>query len=144
VISVRRAREQDLPEIVEIEGLCFPLETAFPPGLFAFLIRNARTVVACDDQIRGFGIGYVSGHTGVINTLDVHPSYRRQGIGTMLVRALEEQFLAKGAVFSRLEVALENTAALSLYRMLGYTGDEILKDYYDSGKDAQRMWKRLV
>ncbi len=141
---IRKAEPSDLSRIVEIEGLCFPEETAFPPGMFAYLIRYATTLVAIeDDLIAGFIIGFASGGTGFIYTLDVHPDYRRKGIGAMLVSALEEKLRAERAKRIRLEAALNNPAALALYRKAGYSEREMLRNYYGRGKHAVRMWKVL-
>jgi ribosomal-protein-alanine N-acetyltransferase len=141
---IRRAEPGDLSRIVEIEGLCFPEETAFPPGMFAYLIRYAITLVALeDDIIAGFIIGFASGGTGFIYTLDVHPDYRRKGIGLMLISALEEMLRAVRAKRIRLEAALNNPAALALYRKAGYREREMLRNYYGRGKHAVRMWKVL-
>jgi ribosomal-protein-alanine N-acetyltransferase len=141
---IRKAEPGDLSRIVEIEGLCFPEETAFPPGMFAYLIRYATTLVALeDDLIAGFIIGFASGGTGFIYTLDVHPDYRRKGIGTMLISALEERLRAERAKRVRLEAALNNLAALALYRKSGYSEREMLRNYYGRGLHAVRMWKSL-
>ncbi len=141
---IRRAEPSDLSRIVEIEGLCFPEETAFPPGMFAYLIRYAITLVALeDDIITGFIIGFADGETGFIYTLDVHPDYRRKGIGSMLISALEERLRAARAKRIRLEAALNNPAALALYRKAGYSEREMLRNYYGRGKHAVRMWKVL-
>lgn len=143
-MKVRAAELADLSKIVEIEGLCFPEETAFPPGMFAYLIRYATTLVALEDGLMaGFIIGFASGGTGFIYTLDVHPDYRRRGIGSMLVFALEERLCEKGAKRIRLEAALNNPAALVLYRKAGYHEREMLRNYYGRGLHAVRMWKAL-
>ncbi len=143
-MNVRTAELSDLSKIVEIESQCFPEETAFPPGMFAYLIRYATTLVALDDsRIAGFIIGYASGETGFIYTLDVHPEYRRKGVGSMLIRALEEILRSQGTRRIRLEAAVKNSAALELYRKAGYREKELLRNYYGRGKNAVRMWKEL-
>lgn len=143
-MTIRRAEPSDLSRIVEIEGLCFPEETAFPPGMFAYLIRYATTLVALeDDVIAGFIIGFADGGTGFIYTLDVHPDYRRKGIGSMLISALEEKLRAISAKRIRLEAALNNPAALALYHKAGYSEREMLRNYYGKGLHAVRMRKVL-
>lgn len=141
-MNVRMAEPDDLHKIVEIEGLCFPEETAFPPGMFAYLIRYAITLAAFDgNKMAGFIIGFAGGGTGFIYTLDIHPDYRRRRVGTMLVRALEEILFSQGAKRIRLEAAVKNPAALDLYRKAGFREKELLRDYYGRGKNAVRMWK---
>lgn len=144
-MKIRAAEPEDLPAIVEIEGLCFPEETAFPPGMFAYLIRYSVVLVAsdADDTVVGFIIGYASGRVGAIYTLDVHPDYRRRGIGSRLIAALEEELQMQGVESIRLEAAIENPDALELYRKLGYKERELVRDYYGRGKNAVRMWKVL-
>lgn len=144
-MRVRAAEPGDLPAIVEIEGLCFPEETAFPPGMFAYLIRYSVVLVASesDDKVVGFIIGYTSGRVGAIYTLDVHPDYRRRGIGSRLIAALEEELHAYGAKSIKLEAAIENPDALELYRRSGYKERELVRNYYGKGKNAVRMWKVL-
>jgi len=134
---------EDLDRIVEIERLCFPGEVLFTRGLFAFLLRNATALVACDDEIIGFVIGYLTGRTGVIYTLDVHPDHRRKGVGSALLDAIEREMQAAGARRFRLEAAISNTAALNLYRRAGYVEGEMLRNYYGYGKDAVRLWKEV-
>lgn len=144
-MRIRTAELEDLPAIVEIEGLCFPEETAFPPGMFAYLIRYSVVLVASEpnETVVGFIIGYASGRAGAIYTLDVHPNYRRRGIGSRLIVALEEELRTQGAESIRLEAAIENPDALELYRRSGYKERELVRDYYGRGKNAVRMWKVL-
>jgi ribosomal-protein-alanine N-acetyltransferase len=142
---IRRAEQRDLPQIVQIEGLCFPQETAFPSGMFAYLIKYSVSLVACEPEGRvlGFIMGYTSGRGGAVYTLDVHPLYRRKGVGSRLIQALEEELRELGARAIRLEAALENPEAMNLYRKAGYRERELVRNYYGWGKDAVRMWKEL-
>jgi ribosomal-protein-alanine N-acetyltransferase len=144
-MNIRRAEQRDLPQIVEIEGLCFPEETAFPPRMFAYLVRYALSLVACepDGRVVGFVMGYTSGRGGAVYTLDVHPSCRRKGVGTRLVLAMEEELRGLGAKAIRLEAAPENPEAMELYHKAGYRERELVRNYYGRGKDAVRMWKEL-
>ena len=74
-MKIRKAELRDLAEIVQIEELCFPEETAFPPRMFAYLIRYSVALVACEpeEKVVGFVMGYTSGNGGAVYTLDVHP-----------------------------------------------------------------------
>lgn len=145
-MKVRRAEPHDLARIVEIEGLCFPQETAFPAGMFAYLIRYSVALVACepDGRVTGFVMGYTSGNVGAVYTLDVHPSSRRKGVGLALLQELEKRLRLLGAASIRLEAALENPEAMRLYSRAGYRERELVRNYYGRGKDALRMWKSLI
>ena len=52
--------------------------------------------------------------------LDVGRAFRRQGIGTALIEAVERKARCEGLRCVNLEVALDNHAALHLYEGLGY------------------------
>ncbi|HPS92289.1 MAG TPA: N-acetyltransferase, partial [Methanothrix sp.] len=144
-MKIRNAQIGDLAQIVQIEGLCFPEETAFPPRMFAYLIRYAVSLVACepDKKVLGFIMGYTSGKAGAVYTLDVHPGYRRKGIGGKLLASLEEKLALLGAQAVRLEAALDRPEAVELYRNAGYQERELVKNYYGRGNHAVRMWKNL-
>lgn len=145
-MRVRRAQLRDLSRIVEIEGLCFPQETAFPAGMFAYLIRYSVALVACGPggRVVGFVMGYTSGNVGAVYTLDVHPFSRRKGVGLALLQEIEKRLQHLGAEAIRLEAALENPEAVRLYRRAGYRERELVRNYYGRGKDAVRMWKSLA
>jgi ribosomal protein S18 acetylase RimI-like enzyme len=144
-MKIRIAEHRDLTQIVQIEGLCFPEETAFPPKMFAYLIRYSASLVACEPEkkVLGFIMGYTSGNAGAVYTLDVHPSYRRKGIGSELLLSLEEMLAHLGAQAIRLEAALDKPGALELYRKAGYQERELVRNYYGRGNHAVRMWKYL-
>ncbi len=144
-MMVRCAQPGDLSQIVQIEGLCFPEETAFPPRMFAYLIRYAVSLVACEPEkkVLGFIMGYTSGNAGAVYTLDVHPSYRRKGIGYKLLLSLEEKLAQLGARAIRLEAAIDKPGAVELYKKAGYHERELVKNYYGRGNHALRMWKNL-
>jgi ribosomal-protein-alanine N-acetyltransferase len=144
-MMVRRAEPRDLAQIVQIEGLCFPEETAFPPKMFSYLIRYAVSLVASEPEkkVLGFIMGYASGRAGAVYTLDVHPGYRRKGIASKLLLSLEENLSQLGAEAIRLEAALDKPGAVELYRKAGYQERELVRNYYGRGNHAVRMWKKL-
>ena len=52
--------------------------------------------------------------------LDVGSAYRRQGIGALLIKAVEAKARREGFSKVNLEVALDNDDAMRLYESLGY------------------------
>ncbi|MGB9960086.1 MAG: ribosomal protein S18-alanine N-acetyltransferase [Candidatus Bathyarchaeales archaeon] len=138
-ISIQDASLRHLDRLYEIEQKCFKTE-AFTKRQIAHLLThpNSVSLIAKDNHnIIGFIIGMVYYEkeklTGRILTVDVHPSYRRMGIGTALLEQIERIFVEKGVENCYLEAREDNVAALNLYLKLGYRKVGSLKNYY---KDA--------
>ena len=95
--------------------------------------------------IAGFVIAHpVRRKYGRILTLDILPQARRFGLATQLMNAAEERLRALGCGEVYLETAVDNEAALRLYRKLGYEILRTLPEYYSShALDAFQMGKRL-
>jgi [ribosomal protein S18]-alanine N-acetyltransferase len=75
-----------------------------------------------------------------IHNIAVHPDFRRQGIGRLLL----EQVVAAARRQERLRVTLDvrfsNASAQSLYRRFGFVARGLRKAYYsDNGEDALVM-----
>jgi ribosomal-protein-alanine N-acetyltransferase len=79
----------------------------------------------------------------LILTLDVHPDYRRRGVGKLLLDDLLARFRAAGAARAILQVAVENAPARAFYKKAGFRETGQLADYYDVGRDAIEMTRSL-
>jgi ribosomal protein S18 acetylase RimI-like enzyme len=66
------------------------------------------------------GRGAVAGDAVAISGIGTLPEYRRQGLGTEVLRALEAWGAGAGARRAVLQVEAGNEAALAMYRRLGY------------------------
>jgi [ribosomal protein S18]-alanine N-acetyltransferase len=94
-------------------------------------------------KIVGFVVAHAIRHKyGRILTLDILPEARRFGLGSTLMLACEERLRSGGCSAVYLETAVNNDAALRLYRKLGYEVVSILPEYYAShALDAFAMRK---
>ena len=80
-----------------------------------------------------------------INTLAVHPSVRRQGLATALLRHIFADASASGALKATLEVRASNSAAISLYRGLGFHVAATRPRYYAKPEeDALILWREGI
>ena len=68
----------------------------------------------------GFVLAFVAADEAEILTIAVDPALRRTGIAARLLRALHSELAQEGIGRVYLEVAADNTAALSLYRRFGF------------------------
>ncbi len=106
-----------------------------------------KLVALVNGEIVGFIIGLLEGLRekiiGHVYTIDVKRKFRRMGIGSALLEALEKIFINKGAEKCLLEVRLDNAAAKRLYLKHGYRPKKIFKDYYGAGLDALQLEKNF-
>lgn len=80
---------------------------------------------------------------GHITNIAVHPDYRRQKKGVLLVSKLIEEAKAAGVNHFTLEVKTTNAPAIAMYESLGFQKEGIRKNYYqDDNSDAYIMWRR--
>jgi ribosomal-protein-alanine N-acetyltransferase len=105
--------------LAALHAVCFT-DTPRPwtAAEFDALLGQPTTVLAALPE--GFALGRVAGPEAELLTLAVRPDARRSGLGSALVAAFEAQAMAAGAEECLLEVAVTNTAALCLYRRLGF------------------------
>lgn len=98
-------------------------------------------VALMDGIVVGFGaLWLVIDEAHVIN-ISVADSHKRQGIGRRLMLELIRLSQERGMTCSTLEVRASNTAALELYRRLGFQSVATRKGYYpDNKEDAIVMW----
>jgi len=148
-LKIREAEQLDLDEIYRIEIECFAEESFTYSQLKYYLDSpNFITLIASvNGETAGFIVGSIEDadgeRVGHIYTLDVKRKFRRVGVGSALLQALERFFIERGAVRSCLEVRSDNIAAKNLYLKLGYEPMEVIRDYYGLGLDAIRFEKAL-
>jgi hypothetical protein len=74
-------------------------------------------------------------------SIAIDPDFRGAGIAHRLMLDGETKSEDIGKLFLRLEVNVENTAAISLYKKMGYQPFGIYRNYYEDNNDALRMQK---
>lgn len=114
-------------------------EESHPLGTMPVLQEGAVP----DVSLQGMIIGYGAADEAEILTFAVHPRFQRQGIGTLLLAALEEKVKAQGVHKIFLEVSEQNVTAKNLYASQGYRQVGRRKAYYATGADAlvmSKMW----
>lgn len=149
-INIETATKIDLQTLHKIERECFSSE-AFSIEELSFLIENPNSIslkAKINEEIAGFIIGLVynvgNEKVGHILTLDVAKKHRRRGVAIELMKKVEEKFRERNVKECLLEVRIDNEAAKSLYRKLGYQEVACLKDYYGKGVHGIRFKKILA
>jgi ribosomal protein S18 acetylase RimI-like enzyme len=150
---LRKIELNDLNRIVELEQICFGKYLAYNPKQLRYLIKKANSYCLAEvdnDFIRGFIIVLYKNGSGVagIETLNVDPIFRGNGIGRKLLITAEKEMYARAIRKIRLEVSTGNIPAIALYEKSGFRKASILKNYYKNlyfgTNDAFRMIKELT
>ena len=94
-------------------------------------------------RLLGFGGFWQILTEGHIANVAVHPDFRGQGLGLLLVARLIASCRALGGTAMTLEVRQSNLAALALYSKLGFKSAGLRPHYYNNGENAVIMWIKL-
>jgi ribosomal-protein-alanine N-acetyltransferase len=74
-----------------------------------------------------------------VSTIAVHPDWRGQGLGELLLVSLLERGIELGAIRATLEVRVSNQTAQSLYHRCGFEIVSLRRRYYADNEDAYIM-----
>lgn len=133
----------DFAALYAIEEVCFQPPHRFTRMYMRQLIgqANAATWIAEDDgRMLGFGLVEWTcephGVVGYVQTLEVLPEVRGQGVGGELLRRLENSAAEAGAAGVWLHVNAANATAIHVYEKSGYRISGREEDYYGRGRAA--------
>jgi len=135
-VLVRAGTERDYPAIARIQQLC-PEAAQWPVGDYS----GYQMLLALFDSLpAGFcAWRQTSPREAELLNLAVDPAWRRRGVASALLTALEKA--AAGDIF--LEVAEPNGPAVALYTRLGWEQTGVRRGYYCRGTiNAVVMKKR--
>ncbi|MBS4210505.1 ribosomal protein S18-alanine N-acetyltransferase [Bacillus sp. FJAT-50079] len=145
-ISFRRATEQDIGQLVEIERKSFAVP--WPAEAFHNDILHNRfatyVMIECNREVAGYcGVWLVMDEAHITN-IAILPQFRSRKLGESLLREMMSLAKEAGAITMTLEVRVSNQPAKSLYKKLGFQEGGIRKNYYtDNYEDALVMWVNL-
>jgi ribosomal protein S18 acetylase RimI-like enzyme len=98
------------PEVV------IPAKVAMQPELLL--------VALLGDRVIGTTMAGYDGHRGWLYTVAVLSAFRREGVGSALLREVERRLLAMGCPKINLQVVADNASAAAFYETLGYAVEE--------------------
>ncbi len=147
--EIRPLTDKYLKEVLLLNQRCFTKGENYTRHTFAFLLSEPNTlsyrVITPGKEIVAFIFITVaaSDGTGHITTIGVAPEHRRRGLARKLLAFAEEALRKRTVNTVFLEVRVDNQAAQTLYRELGYATVQRLPKYYNSGEDGFLMVKSL-
>lgn len=147
-IAIQEMLLQDVPAVAAIERVSLPTpwgERSFRneilenPFASLFVVRRQES-----NAIIGFACVWLVEREMKINSLAVHPGWRKRGIGRRFLRFVLEYAVTQGCSEATLEVRPSNGSAIGLYRAAGFAVVGHRKRYYtDTLEDAVVMHLRL-
>lgn len=146
-VKIRKATKDDLRAIKTIEDNSFNWFERFPESLFLYYIRKLKDGFFVELEPSGAIVGYAilvkTKQYAYIFSIAVLPKNRKQGYGELLLKFLATRCTEKHIPKIRLDVKVDNNAAIELYKKLGYIEVKKKKNYYGDGLDALMMEKML-
>jgi len=141
---IRRFAPADFQEIVEIEIEAFSEHDSLVYMNFYEMVGDGFLVAEQDGKVVGYIVGYRSAENeGHIFSVGVKEEYQGKGIGTELILAICDMFVANGLKYARLEVRNSNKGAQKLYKSIGFISCWTEKNYYSDGEDGMVMKMHL-
>ncbi len=127
---VEKANYEDLADILALQKVSFqPLALVYDDNTLPPLVETLADIqhdflnkiilkIVLNNRIVGSVRGSLEGKAGHIERLSVHPNYQKQGLGLLLMDAIEKQF--SDAEFYKLFTGIKNFDNINWYERLGY------------------------
>lgn len=141
-INIVPFEEKFAAAAAEIEKACFS-EPWSEKSLISELKRADSVMVAAliGEKVAGWaGLEYVCGEGSVTN-IAVSPEFRRMGAGEALTRFLISESQRRSLFSLTLEVRQSNSAAISLYKKLGFAEIGIRPNFYSFPRENALMMR---
>ncbi|MCB9477979.1 MAG: GNAT family N-acetyltransferase [Deltaproteobacteria bacterium] len=128
-----------------LDQVCFDAPFSFERTTFDILLERPGAVSLAAVHPKQGVVGFIivepfSADATIVSTIDVHPDWRRRGIGRRLLHDALGQATARGLFKSYLQVYVGNVGAIAFYRRLGYRMVKLLPSFYGEGIDGYLMF----
>ncbi|KAL3323164.1 hypothetical protein AABB24_040329 [Solanum stoloniferum] len=130
-------------DIVRIEKKIFPKHESLARSFDEELKKKNSGLLytQLDEDIAGYVMySWPSSLSACITKLAVKENYRGQGHGEKLLKAAMQKCRTRNVHRISLHVDPTRTAAMQLYKKLGFQVDTLVEGYYSSDRNAYRMY----
>ena len=129
MISIRAFNQGDKEDVIHLWENVFPDSPAHNDPVRdiqnKLQVQPELFLVAfADSHLVGTAMAGFDGHRGWVYYLAVDPDYRRQGIGTALMKSVEASLFKNGCPKLNLQIRADNGAVRAFYEKLGYQFEE--------------------
>ena len=146
-VLIRNAQLSDLNQLVALENACFDTDRLSRRSFKHWITTEHRALLVAEVETAVVAYILIIYHPGTrlarIYSIAVALQHRGLGVARLLMAAGEQAANDNGRLYLRLEVSVDNLAAIKLYVAQGYQKFGIYRDYYQDHKDALRFQKRI-
>ena len=144
-VVVAPLRSRDLKAVLRIEGEVFdePWSRQLFESELAQRTSRAYRAAWVGTELVGYAGQMSIDDEAHVNNIAVAPGWVGRRLGTALLFDLVHTALGRGSAHLTLEVAVDNGAAIALYRRFGLAPVGVRPNYYQDG-DALIMWVRDI
>jgi len=143
-LQIQPLTKDKLEETVKLDRACFG--GLWTKGAYEREIDSPNSLLLAlmtpENQLIGIGCFWAIVEEAHITLLGIHPEYRRQGLGELLLCKLLIAAVDWPLERATLEVRVSNASAIALYQKLGFQIAGRRKDYYPiPPEDAFILWR---
>ncbi len=147
-IKIRDGFKTDLPELLTIEQICFSTDRLSERSFRTFIRGEHSSLLVAEYQRQLVGYVVVLYRAGTslarLYSLAILPQMRGHHLAMQLMATAEQEAREQKCVYMRLEVRVDNPAAIALYEKLGYQQVGRIEDYYEDSQDAWKLEKPIL
>ncbi|MFA6317095.1 MAG: ribosomal protein S18-alanine N-acetyltransferase [Elusimicrobiota bacterium] len=140
-MNSRRAKPEDLPDLLAIEACC-PSAPQWSAASLAAELGSERSrllVLEADGRVAGFAVLLMVPPDAELTSIAVRPEVQGRGLGRSLLDAAVEEARSAGCSKLSLEVSAANLRALAVYEAAGFRPVGRRPKYYADSSDAVLM-----
>jgi [ribosomal protein S18]-alanine N-acetyltransferase len=145
-VTIRGYEKRDFLALYKLDQTCFVPGIAYSKWVLQYYL-NLPSVDCLVAEEAGKTVAFVLAEVNPplahIITLDVAETHRRAGVGTLLLREMEQHFTFRRVGSVLIETSVENANGIAFWEHHGYRTEAVVKRYYLGRIDAYTMRKKL-
>ena len=150
-VTVREAKDEDIPAILELEQLCFKAPWTKENILYEMHDNPVSNfwVIELEDKVQnivsvvGFCDYWHTFDSATIAQIAVHPALQHKQLGSAMMDEIINDCYAKKVQTLTLEVRYDNEKAINFYLKHGFKKELVKPKYYSNGDDAIYMIRKV-
>ncbi len=137
--------DKEVLEICELDALCYEPGIEYDEDNIRFFLSEKGCLLIRfyeNDKLIAFQLSNINKRE--LTTIDVHPDFRRNGLGRKVLKTTLKEFIINGCNKVHCQIATNNLASINLHLRFGFKPLFIIKGYYPNGDSAYWFEKKFT